>query len=163
MPAPKVKPAAPTPVHIGSNTASGRAITIDDAMQERYRLLSEIILEQMQLRGINQTELAERAQISRSSVQRALGRARPNKKRGDVDISPPGWIVVAAIADALGVPRENMLRICGLIEPLPVQVGEVREITHIYERLPAELQEQALDYMRYLYGRRAKLFAEPVL
>jgi transcriptional regulator with XRE-family HTH domain len=78
----------------------------------------------------NYGQLARRAGLAHSVFSRA---------RAGV---APGWRSCCAIAEALGLPPEPVLRRAGLLPPLPADQAEFEQFRHLLAQLsPAERQE----------------------
>lgn len=105
-------------------------------------------------RGWTWQEFSDKTGVARSSLQRALGTYKGNAASTAVYI---------AIADAFGVPAENVLRMAGILDPEPEQTTEIREIQYIYAQLPREHQREAINYLRWMFHRGDSLEAEPVV
>jgi len=103
--------------------------------------LAEWVRKQMQRRNWTQVELAAAAEVSRSSIQRALDAYEHG--------SPANWNVIAAIADAFQMPREVPLRIAGLLDPAPQQTYRVAELNSMFTRLPETVQDDVLAYVEW--------------
>ena len=114
--------------------------------------LSKYLDDQMRHRGWTSLDLAEKAGMSTSSVSRATGKGQRAEQ------NPPSLSVLVRIADALGVPDVNILRLAGLIELEPQQTSETRELVMMYERLPREHQETLMFVARSIYGHKSGLF-----
>ncbi len=124
--------------------------TTDPSLKEVQAYLREIFYR----KGWTWEQFKEKAGVSRSSLQRALGTYKGNAA---------SIAVYLAISDAFKIPAENVLKMAGLLDPEPKQTTEIREITYIYSKMPREHQREVMNYLRWIYHRDSNLDAEPVV
>lgn len=101
------------------------------------------IRSQMERKGWTQQQFADKAGISRNSVQRLIG---------DTEHLPSAEIIVCA-ANALGLHDADLLRRAGLIDPEPDTVLEMRELSSVYEKLTPTARLLLLDMAHLLLKR----------
>jgi transcriptional regulator with XRE-family HTH domain len=97
------------------------------------------LMEEMTTNGWTNSELARRAGVVPSTVSMVLSRRQR-----------PGLEFCVGIARALHVPPEEVLRLAGLLPPLPSTVEEEEEIIAILRSLPANIRAVVLLEMRGL-------------
>lgn len=98
--------------------------------------------EEMHKRGWSARELAARAGVAHSSIGRALD---PDPERA------VGVQVATAIAKALGLPQEVVLRRAKILERRPEMTYETQFLVNVYERLAAVgRQDELMNYAEYL-------------
>jgi hypothetical protein len=68
----------------------------------------------------------------------------------------PGPDSCIAIADAFGVPREDVFRIIGWLKPIPGEDKTVKEIVYTVDQMPEELKEEVLKYSQWILEREKK-------
>jgi len=105
--------------------------------------LSDYLNTQIIDRGWSKSELARRAGVSISQTTDVLNE-RAN----------PGAEFCIAVARALGNPPEEMLRLGGILPPLPPTVADEHEAIDLFRRLSAELRQAIINTMRNLRGIR---------
>lgn len=98
-------------------------------------------------RGWSESELARRAGVSRSAINLIT-----NEK------TSPGYEVASGIADALGLRREDVFRIAGLLPSLPENSDKavLEEAVEIIRQLPVNEQKDVLDYARMRLRRASQ-------
>lgn len=97
---------------------------------------------ELDVRGWRQADLAKAANLHSGSVSNVLNGQRR-----------PGPDFVMGVARALKLPAEEVFRRAGLLPPRPAVGGGglVEEAVDVLKRLPADKQQEALNYIRYLY------------
>jgi len=106
--------------------------------------LSDYLNEEIERRGWSKRELARRAGISSAQVTDVLNE-RAN----------PGVEFCVKVGDALRVAPEKILRMAGLLPPLPGIDGDaaIAETVELMRRLTPEVREEVVAYVvwRYLH------------
>lgn len=74
------------------------------------------VLQEVALKGWTKVELREQTGVARSTVEAWASQPRPPQPR-----------TVNAVADALGIPREEALRLAGVLTDAPEEVTVVPE------------------------------------
>lgn len=100
--------------------------------------------EQLGERGWGYNELARRAGVSGGSISNIMN-LRKN----------PGYDVCMGIAKALGEAPETVLRLAGLLPPLPPAVEGEQEVMRLFRRLSDEARGVIVATMRNLLGMAA--------
>lgn len=101
--------------------------------------LSTWLANELKTRGWSIRELARRANISHTTIADVLSGQRA-----------PTWDFCATIARTLGEQPENILRLAGLLSPLPPPVEHEQEALSLFRSLPADLRATALRLLRSL-------------
>lgn len=105
---------------------------------------SEWLWGKLEERNWQAADLARVANISKSSLSNILNNNRS-----------PGPDVCNAVAQALGIPPEEVFREAGLLPPLPTgDKSAVQELLELVKNMPSEDQQEILDYARYRYQKR---------
>lgn len=99
----------------------------------------EWLNDELRKRSWNQSDLARRAGISRTAVSNVLSRKRQ-----------AGWEVCNAIARAFRLPAPEILRVAGLLPPLPIETPFTKEFKDLFSGLSPKDKEAALRYLRFL-------------
>lgn len=76
-------------------------------------------------RGWSFNELARRADVSSGHVSLVM-----------TERQKPGYEFCVKVANALDEPPENVLRLAGLLPPIPEPVAEEREMLNLFRQLP---------------------------
>jgi len=90
--------------------------------------------EKLNTRSLSDRRLAEMAGLSNSVISRA--------RTGSQAM---GWDALVAVADALQTPREEVLRLAGLLLRLPTHDPEVEELVHLFRQLKGDDRRDMLD------------------
>ncbi|MBN1665546.1 MAG: XRE family transcriptional regulator, partial [Anaerolineales bacterium] len=99
---------------------------------------SDWLQRQIDTREWSQSELARNAKINQASVSNILSEKRL-----------PGYDFCLAIADAFNMPPEAVLRIAGLLPPVPEETALQRRVEHLFNQLSQPEQQEILDYIEY--------------
>lgn len=100
--------------------------------------------EQLRQREWQPSDLARRARLGNSTVQRIMAGTRR-----------AGKDVCQKIAVALGEPPEKVYRLAGLLPAIPPETAIEEEMASEFRSLPKQQQQFILDAMRGLRGRVA--------
>lgn len=103
------------------------------------------ILEQLESRDWSQADLARRAGLSRTAISDVIS--------GNANA---GYALCMAVARALELPPENVLRKAELLPPNPDVDEEIEKILHEVEKLPKSDQEEVLAFIRMKRNLRKK-------
>ncbi len=95
-------------------------------------------------RGWNQSELSRRSGISTGQISRLINGSRQ-----------PGLDNLTAIAEALGIPPENILREIGTWPEKKDGSPTVEEANFVLQKLPEEEQRRIVDYIHWIADKRA--------
>lgn len=90
--------------------------------------------ERESLLGLNDNQLAIRAEISNSVISKAKS-----------SVQPMGWDACDRLAKALGVPSEEFMRRAGLLPTPPQHDPEVEELVYIFRQLKGDDRRDMLD------------------
>ncbi len=105
--------------------------------------LSSWLARQIEERSWSARELARRADVSHTPVVRAVsGQSVPSPE------------ICIAVARALEVPPEVVLRMAGHLPAVPAEVEDEREVIGLYRRLDGPVRRSILETMRSLLGLR---------
>lgn len=100
--------------------------------------------DELKKRGWSQREAARRAGLPQSSVSKTISRER----------NPTSDICIR-LAQALDVPPEQVLRLAGILPPLPAsEDSTLQELIDLTRNLPPEDQKEILEYVQFRYQRR---------
>jgi transcriptional regulator with XRE-family HTH domain len=115
-------------------------------LKQRYSILfgmqTEFInwlIEEMKKRGWNNSELARRAGVVPSTVSMVLSEQQR-----------PGLEFCTGVAQALNMPPDKILRLAGLLPPLPPSVEEEQELISIFRSVPANARIIVMQMLRGL-------------
>lgn len=97
------------------------------------------LVEQIDSRGWTNSELARRANLVPSTVSMVVS----HQKR-------PGLEFCVGIAQAFGVPPEDVLRLAGLLPSIPAPIAEEHEVVTILRSLPAAIRRTVVTMLRAL-------------
>lgn len=100
--------------------------------------MSSWLTSEMERRGWSNSELARRADVTHTSISRAING------------STPGLDVCTGIAHAFRMPPEQVLRLAGLLPPLP---GGNVALPDVYHRLSTMGQNKVAEYTEFIYQR----------
>lgn len=103
-------------------------------------LLGNLIIDETKQRGWSYSELARRADVSQSLVSKTVAG----------DISPSADFCIK-VARAFGEVPEKLLRLAGILPASSASDDTVQQLTDIARNLPPEMQEQILDFAKFLY------------
>jgi len=92
-------------------------------------------------RGWSQREAARRAGISRTPLSGILS------EQYDPDLK-----VLIALADVFDTPREDVLRLAGMLPPTPPAVQHETQALNLFRRIPQHLRQAALTILDTLTG-----------
>lgn len=100
------------------------------------------MIEELKKRGWSHRELARRSGMSQPAISGTLS--------GDRN---PGADFCIKIAQALGEPPEKLLRLAGILPPLPASENDplIKEITDMIKNLPPEKREEIARFVKFLY------------
>jgi transcriptional regulator with XRE-family HTH domain len=94
-------------------------------------MFSEWLMNELNKREINQSELARLSGISRGAISHIINGVRQ-----------PGPEVCDAIAKALKLPPETVFRAAGLLPPKPEIDQKIEDLNHLLRELPpGDLEE----------------------
>ena len=94
---------------------------------------------EMDKRDWNQSELARKADVTRSAVNGVLTGARN-----------PGNDLCEAIAKAFNMPPEDVFRFAGLLPPKQKKDKLTEEAEYLLSQMPEDKREQAIRFIRFL-------------
>lgn len=100
---------------------------------------SNWLLEQLQKTGWNQSELASHAGVTRTAISDVISGRRK-----------AGSELCIAISQALKLPPETVFRYAGLLPPIPPNTEQKGELLYLFEQLPENQKQIAIDYIRFL-------------
>ena len=101
------------------------------------------LLTEMDVRGWTNSELARRANLVPSTISMVVSQ----QKR-------PGLEFCVGVAQAFGLPPEDVLRAAGLIPSIPGPIAEEREMITILRTLPAAIRRTIVTMLRALAGQK---------
>jgi len=96
---------------------------------------------EVERRGWNNSELARRAGVGHSTVSQVLSLQQN-----------PGLGFCIGVARAFDIPPEDVLRLAGLLPPLPPAVKEEREIVRLIRSIGVQAREVVMAQLRALAG-----------
>jgi transcriptional regulator with XRE-family HTH domain len=115
-----------------------------------YDKLITFIKTELEERGWSHRELARRARISQTSVSGTLAKQRT-----------PGADFCIKVAKAFGVEPEFMLRLAGILPPLPPGDDALQAaVLDAFKRLSIEKRREVLAYARWQLEREQQAAAE---
>lgn len=100
------------------------------------------LLQEMESRGWNQAELHRKSGLSRTVISDVLS----NKVS-------PGYEFCIAVGKALHVPGDHIMRIAGLLPPLPERTQQIEQLIYLFERLNEKDRQTVLDMMQFLLSK----------
>ena len=103
------------------------------------------IHEHREAKGLTQEQLADRLGVSKSAISR--WEAKPRKARAQRRL--PDINVLAAVAEALGIPTEALFR------PPNTNERETRLAAQL-ERLPPAARDEAIAYVEFIIRRHSQ-------
>lgn len=107
-------------------------------MTAEPNVFSSWLAETMRARGLNQSELAQRAGISRAAVNSIVsGRRRAGRD------------TLCALAKALSVPPEELFRAAGIDTGGDAQQIDLAEWIGLFKAADDSTRNELLDYARY--------------
>lgn len=110
-------------------------VTLSCLMEKTF---AEWLVEQLNLKGISQQELARRTGISSAHVSRIV-----SGERGVGEKS------LYLISKALQIPPEELYRRYGLLPPKPKESAEDEELLYLFHQLPPSEREEAKEYLKF--------------
>ncbi len=105
---------------------------------------------EMKNRGMTQSELARKANISQAAISHILSNRRN-----------PGNGLCESIARALRLPPELVFRKAGLLPPAVPQDEYQEELLHLLQQLPPEERQEILELVRFKLERKSKEPGQP--
>ena len=100
------------------------------------------LLQEIESRGWNQAELHRKSGLSRTVISDVLS----NKVS-------PGYEFCIAVGKALHVPGDHIMRIAGLLPPLPERTQQTEQLVYLFERLNEKDRQTVLDMMQFLLSK----------
>lgn len=100
------------------------------------------LLQEIESRGWNQAELHRKSGLSRTVISDVLS----NKVS-------PGYEFCIAVGKALHVPGDHIMRIAGLLPPIPEQTQQIEQLVYLFERLNEKDRQTILDMMQFLLSK----------
>jgi len=94
---------------------------------------------ELEKRDWSQADLARLSKISPTQIGRILLRERN-----------AGTDALIAIADALNLPPEEVLRAAGVLPPKSERTEKIEKIHHIFDQLPPEEQDKLIEYAQFV-------------
>ena len=112
----------------------------------------EWLLNELEKRGMSQSELARTGNISQSQISNVISGSRS-----------PGFDFCASVSQAFGLPIEQIYRIAGLLPPKPDQLPEIEEINYLLNQLSPDEREIIVENVRSLIRikKRRENYATP--
>ena len=107
-------------------------------MADKYDF-SEWLREEMKRRGLNQSDLARAANVTRAAINGIMTGARG-----------PGQDLCNAIAQAFSMPPEEVFRKAGLLPPSHDKSPLTKEADFLMSTMSEAKQKQAVEYIRFL-------------
>lgn len=98
--------------------------------------LAEYLQSVLEERQLSMRALAVYAGISHSTVRRVLAGEEVDHK------------TLAALAEYLNIPIENVYRMAGLLPEEDLKTLAIREVEHLLRQLPPDAQRKILDMIR---------------
>lgn len=108
--------------------------------------LSDFLNDEIEERGWSKRELARRSSISSAQVTDVMN-----------ERAKAGAEFCVSVARALGEEPEDMLRLAGILPPLPPAVKEEREAVRLFRRFDPQTREVILATLRCLLGLPSSL------
>lgn len=100
------------------------------------------LLQEIESRGWNQAELHRKSGLSRTVISDVLS----NKVS-------PGYEFCIAVGKALHVPGDHIMRIAGLLPPLPERTQAHEQLLYLFDRLNDKDRQTILDMMQVLLSK----------
>ena len=98
--------------------------------------------QEIDTRGWNQAELHRKSGLSRTIISDVLS--------GKVS---PGFDFCVAIGQAFHLPGDQVLRLAGLLPPVPAKTEQHEKLLYMYDQLNKQDQETVLSMMRFLLSK----------
>jgi len=108
-------------------------------MLDRQSQFVAWIRQELDRRGWTQSELCRRSGLSSATVSTVLSQR-----------SKPGNDFCKGVARAFGIRDEEVFRRAGILDPLPPEVEEERELVLLIRRLPPDARRTAMAILRGL-------------
>lgn len=119
-------------------------------MNLMYDKLITFIKTELEERGWSHRELARRARVSQTSISGTLAKQRT-----------PGAEFCIKVARAFGVEPEFMLRLAGILPPLPPGDDALQAaVLDVFKRLSVEKRREVLAYTRWQLEREQQAAAK---
>jgi transcriptional regulator with XRE-family HTH domain len=100
---------------------------------------SRWLQDEMNKRGLNQSQLAKLAGVTRSAINGVISGVRG-----------PGSDLCVGLARALKLPPEDVFRAAGLLPPETKRDPVTDEAEYLLSQLPENKRQQALAFIRFL-------------
>lgn len=104
---------------------------------------SDWLLNWLNKKGWNQSELATRAGVTRTAISDVLSGRRN-----------PGPELCLAISRALNLPPETVFRAAGLLPPVDEDTEYQEEFFHLLSQLSPQERQEILDLLRFKASRQ---------
>lgn len=104
---------------------------------------SEWLVKELNKSGWTQSELARKANVSRTAISDVIS----NKHSA-------GSELCSAIARALNLPPETVFRAAGLLPPAPPDTEYQEQILHLLRQLPPDEQKRYLELLQFEVERQ---------
>ena len=114
-------------------------------------LFGKWLIQQMNIKGWNMTDLASRAGVSKQVISKYINNP-PDK---------PDNEVLSGIARAFRLPPETVFRAAGLLPPEPEYVPLLDEWTAVFYELTPDEQQELIDIARMKVDRRKSPGQQP--
>lgn len=124
-----------------ANNIKANAINCADIMLAMK--FSDWLLNWLNKKGWNQSELATRAGVTRTAISDVLSGRRN-----------PGTDLCIAIARALNIPPETVFRAAGLLPPVPSDTEYQEEFFHLLSQLSPQERQEILELLRFKAERQ---------
>ena len=97
------------------------------------------LLQEIESRGWNQAELHRKSGLSRTVISDVLS----NKVS-------PGYEFCIAVGKALHVPGDHIMRIAGLLPPIPEQTQQIEQLVYLFNKMDPRQRDLLLSQARWI-------------
>ncbi len=97
------------------------------------------LLRELEHRGWNQAELHRKSGLSKTIISDVIS-----------DKVTPGYEFCIAIGKALQVPPESVMRLAGLLPPVPAKTEQSEQLLYLFNQLDPDKKQDLLGYAEFL-------------
>ena len=107
---------------------------------------SEWIIEQMEERGMSQSQLARASGLSKQTISDYVNRKR----------TQPDERALQSLARGLQLPVETVYEKAGILTESPPETEQQRQLVYLYNQLPEDEQKRLVEYAGFLKAQHDK-------
>lgn len=100
------------------------------------------LLQELENRGWNQAELHRKSGLSKTIISDVIS-----------EKVTPGYEFCIAIGKALHIPPEIVMRLAGLLPPVPAKTEQHEKLLYMFEQLNAKDRQTILDMMEFFLDK----------